>query len=178
QTSLFAGTHRGRCGRVLSQWKGRTVARRLARRPVGTPRPPTRTWSRSRPRCSTGWSASSPHRSRPGGQEFAEVAPLLVALAEASAPGRHRHRPRRGCPVLHVRDVAATVDAFVMGRLRAQVESYNLQAATRIAANDREALERMGRYLARRLRSRQIGCYSSMTDVSSCTSSAPGEMAP
>ena len=93
-------------------------------------------------------------------------------------PGRHRHRPRRGCPVLHVRDVAATVDAFVMGRLRAQVESYNLQAATRIAANDREALERMGRYLARRLRSRQIGCYSSMTDVSSCTSSAPGEMAP
>jgi hypothetical protein len=51
--------------------------------------------------------------------------------------------------VLRVRGLAADVDAFVMGRLCAQVEGYNLQAATRIAANDREALERMGRYLAR-----------------------------
>jgi hypothetical protein len=45
--------------------------------------------------------------------------------------------------------VTADVDAFVMGRLCAQVEGYNLQAATRIAANDRDALERMGSYLAR-----------------------------
>jgi hypothetical protein len=51
--------------------------------------------------------------------------------------------------VLRVRGVAADVDAFVMGRLCAQVEGYNLQAATRIAANDRDGLERMGRYLAR-----------------------------
>jgi Putative transposase len=36
-----------------------------------------------------------------------------------------------------------------MGRLCAQVEGYNLQAATRIGANDREGLERMARYLAR-----------------------------
>ena len=47
-----------------------------------------------------------------------------------------------------MRGLAADVDAFVMGRLCAQVEGYNLQAATRIAANDCEALERMGRYSA------------------------------
>jgi hypothetical protein len=55
----------------------------------------------------------------------------------------------RGYRVLRVRGVEAEVDAFDMGRLCAQVEGYNVQAATRIAANDREALERMGRYLAR-----------------------------
>jgi hypothetical protein len=38
---------------------------------------------------------------------------------------------------------------FVMGKLCAQIEGYNLQAATRLAANDRDGLERMGRYLAR-----------------------------
>src|SRR5689334_19968297 len=36
-----------------------------------------------------------------------------------------------------------------MGGLCAQVEGYNLQAATRIGANDRQALERMARYLSR-----------------------------
>ena len=36
-----------------------------------------------------------------------------------------------------------------MGRLCAQIEGYNLQAATRLAASDRDGLERMGRYLAR-----------------------------
>ena len=36
-----------------------------------------------------------------------------------------------------------------MGKLCAQVEGYNLQAATRVRANDREGLERMARYLAR-----------------------------
>jgi Putative transposase len=48
-----------------------------------------------------------------------------------------------------LRGMTADVDAFVMGRLCAQVEGYNLQAATRISANDRDGLERMGRYLAR-----------------------------
>jgi hypothetical protein len=80
---------------------------------------------------------------------FAETAPLLVALAEASARGVIATGPRRGCRVLRVRGARADVDALVMGRLCAQVEGYNLQAATRIAANDREGLERMGRYLAR-----------------------------
>ena len=82
-------------------------------------------------------------------QTFVESAPLLVALAEASARGVIATGPRRGGRVLRVRGVAAEVGAFVLGRLCAQVEGYNLQAATRIPANDREALERMGRYLAR-----------------------------
>jgi putative transposase len=36
-----------------------------------------------------------------------------------------------------------------MGKLCAQVAGFNLQAATRIGANDREGLARMARYLAR-----------------------------
>jgi hypothetical protein len=36
-----------------------------------------------------------------------------------------------------------------VGKLCAQMEGYNLQAATRLAANDRDGLERVGRYLAR-----------------------------
>jgi hypothetical protein len=36
-----------------------------------------------------------------------------------------------------------------MGRLCAEVEGFNLQAATRIPAGDREALEQVARYLAR-----------------------------
>jgi hypothetical protein len=41
------------------------------------------------------------------------------------------------------------VNAVVIGRLCAEVGSFNLQAATRIAATDRAGLERMARYLAR-----------------------------
>jgi len=36
-----------------------------------------------------------------------------------------------------------------MGRLCAEVQSFNVQAATRVAANDRQGLERMARCLAR-----------------------------
>ena len=36
-----------------------------------------------------------------------------------------------------------------MGRLCAEVEGFNLQAATRLHAGDRDGLERMARYLAR-----------------------------
>jgi hypothetical protein len=57
--------------------------------------------------------------------------------------------PRSGCRIVRVRGPTADVDAFVMGRLCAQVEGYNLQAATRLGANDREGLERMARYLSR-----------------------------
>jgi hypothetical protein len=84
-----------------------------------------------------------------GQQRFEESAPLLVTLVEASSRGLIATGPRRGCRVIRVRGIATDVDAFVMGRLCAQVEGYNLQAATRIAANDRDGLERMARYLAR-----------------------------
>ena len=102
-------------------------------------RPTTRTSLRSRPRCSAGWNASSPGWELVAGQRaFPEAAPLLVAVAEASARGVIATGPRRGCRVLRVRGAAADVDAFVMGRLCAQVEGYNFQAATRVAADDRD----------------------------------------
>jgi len=89
-------------------------------------------------------------RESSGGQErFAENAPLLMAMAEASAKGVVATGPRRGCRIVRIRGAPANVNVFVMGRLCAQIEGYNLQAATRLAANDREGLERMGRYLAR-----------------------------
>jgi len=84
-----------------------------------------------------------------GQRRFLESAPLLVALAQASARGVVATGPRRGCPIVRVRSARAEVEVFVMGRLCAQVDGYNLQAATRLAANDRAGLERMGRYLAR-----------------------------
>jgi hypothetical protein len=85
-----------------------------------------------------------------GGQRrLLEATPLLAALAESSSRGVIATGPRRGCRVLRVRGATAEVEALVLGRLCAQVEGFNLQAATRVAANDRQGLERMGRYLAR-----------------------------
>jgi hypothetical protein len=82
-------------------------------------------------------------------RRFIESAPVLAAVAEASARGVVATGPRRGRRIIRIRGAPADVDAFVMGRLCAQVEGFNLQAATRIGANDREGLERMARYLAR-----------------------------
>src|SRR3954471_17992638 len=82
-------------------------------------------------------------------RRFIESAPVLAAVAEASGRGVVATGPRRGRRIVRIRGPPADVDAFVMGRLCAQVEGFNLQAATRIAANDREGLERMARYLAR-----------------------------
>jgi hypothetical protein len=84
-----------------------------------------------------------------GQSRFVESAPLLVALAEASASGVVATAPRRGCRIVRIRGAPANVDVFLMGRLCAQIEGYNLQAATRLAASDRDGLERMARYLAR-----------------------------
>jgi len=89
------------------------------------------------------------YQQRASDRRFAEEAPLLLALAEASAAGVVATGPRRGCRVVRVRGPAADVDAVLLGKLCAQVEGYNLQAATRLAANDRGGLERMCRYLAR-----------------------------
>jgi len=82
-------------------------------------------------------------------RRFAEDASLLLAIGEASSRGVGATGPRRGRRAVRVRGLPPDAEAFVMGKLCAQVEGYNLQAATRLAANDREGLERMGRYLAR-----------------------------
>jgi hypothetical protein len=60
------------------------------------------------------------------------------------APDENRpfSRPARSC------GARAEVEVFVMGRLCAHVHGYNLQAATRLAANDRAGLGRMAPYLA------------------------------
>jgi hypothetical protein len=84
-----------------------------------------------------------------GQRRFVESAPLLVAMADASGRGVVATGPRRGCRIVRLRGPSADVDAFVVGRLCAQVESFNLQAATRLGASDREGIERMARYLAR-----------------------------
>jgi hypothetical protein len=82
-------------------------------------------------------------------RRFVEGAPVLVAMAEASVGGVVATGPRRGRRIVRVRGAPTDLDAFVMGRLCAEVEGFNLQAATRIHAGDREGLERMARYLAR-----------------------------
>ena len=46
-------------------------------------------------------------------------------MAEASARRVIATGPRRGCGVVRVRGLTAEVDAFVTGRLCAQVEGYN-----------------------------------------------------
>jgi len=81
-------------------------------------------------------------------RHFIDGAPVLAAVAAASARGVVATGPRRGRRIVHIR-APADVDAFVMGRLCAEVEGYNLEAATRVRENDREGLERMARYLAR-----------------------------
>jgi hypothetical protein len=82
-------------------------------------------------------------------RRFIESAPVLAVVAEASGLGVVATGPRRGRRIIRIRGAPADVDVFVMGRLCAQVEGFNLQAATRIGANDRQGLERMARYLAR-----------------------------
>ena len=82
-------------------------------------------------------------------RRFIESAPVLAAVAEASGRGVVATGPRRGRRIIRIRGAPVEIDAFVMGKLCAQVEGFNLQAATRVRANDREGLERMARYLAR-----------------------------
>jgi putative transposase len=82
-------------------------------------------------------------------RRFIESAPVLAAAADASAWGVVATGPRRGRRIIRIGGAPADVDAFVMGKLCAQVDGFNLQAAMRIGANDREGLERMARYLAR-----------------------------
>ena len=76
-------------------------------------------------------------------RRFIDSAPVLAAVAEASARGVVATGPCRGRRIIRIRGAPADVDVFVMGRLCAQVEGFNLQAATSIWANDRQDLERM-----------------------------------
>jgi hypothetical protein len=104
-------------------------------------------------------------------RRFIENAPVLTAVVEASARGVIATDPRRGRGTIRIRGAPADIDAFVMGKLCAQIEGYNLQAATRIRANDREGLKRMARYLARPRSPPPTGCRSLTTAASSCGSS-------
>jgi hypothetical protein len=95
-------------------------------------------------------SANSPGREAAAAQRhFEESAQLWCALAAASVEGIAATGPRRGRYLVRLPGARADVDAFVTGRLCADVAGFNLQAATRIAANYRAGLERMARYLAR-----------------------------
>jgi Putative transposase len=85
----------------------------------------------------------------PAHQDFVDPAALLAAISQAAVGGASATGPRRGQRVVRVRGAPADLDAVVLGHLCAEVEGFNLQAATRVAANDREGLERMARYLAR-----------------------------
>ena len=69
-------------------------------------------------------------------------------MAEASVGGVVPTGPRRGRRIVRVLGAPAGLDAFVMGRLCAEVEGFNLQAATRIHADDREGLDELCSYFA------------------------------
>jgi hypothetical protein len=84
-------------------------------------------------------------------RRFEEESPAWCALASASVAGVSATGPRRGREVVRVRGPhrAVALDAIITGRLCADVAGFNLQAATRVPARDREGLERMARYLGR-----------------------------
>jgi hypothetical protein len=84
-------------------------------------------------------------------RRFEEESTAWCALASASVAGVSATGPRRGRALVRVRgpDGAVALDAVITGRLCADVSGFNLQAATRVHARDREGLERMARYLAR-----------------------------
>lgn len=82
-------------------------------------------------------------------RRFEEDASAWCALATASSAGANATGPRRGRQVVRLRGGPVAGDAIVTGRLCADVAGFNLQAATRVAARDREGLERMARSLAR-----------------------------
>jgi len=60
-------------------------------------------------------------------RRFVEGAPVLVAMAEASVGGVVATGPRRGRRIVRVLGARADLDAFVLGRLCAEVEGFNLQ---------------------------------------------------
>lgn len=82
------------------------------------------------------------------GAGFASAEPLLAILASASVAGVAASGPRRGARALRLGSGAA-FETTTIGRRCAAVEGFSLHANVRVAANDRDGLEHLARYLAR-----------------------------
>jgi hypothetical protein len=79
---------------------------------------------------------------------FASAEPVLATLAGASVAGVAATGPRRGARTLRVGSETAPA-ATITSRRCAAVEGFSLHANVRVAANDRDGLEHLARYLAR-----------------------------
>jgi hypothetical protein len=73
----------------------------------------------------------------------------LDHLANASVQGLVATGPRRGCRVLRLGGAGEDAEAAIMGKRCAEVAGFNVHANVRVAANDRDGLEYLCRYLAR-----------------------------
>jgi hypothetical protein len=82
------------------------------------------------------------------GKALGSAEPALATLAGASVAGVVGTGPRRGTRTLRLGSGTAP-DATIAGRRCAAVEGFSLHANVRIAANDRDGLEHLARYLAR-----------------------------
>jgi hypothetical protein len=71
----------------------------------------------------------------------------------------------------------SAAEATIAGRRCAAVEGFSLHANVRLAANDRDGLEHLARYLARP-RSERTGWPSSPAGTSSCISSGCSRTGP
>ena len=108
-------------------------------------------------------------------RRFIESAPVLAAVAEASARGVVATGPRQGRRIIRIRGALADVDAFVMGKPCAQVEG----TTSRLPRAFAQTIARgSSAWLAtwRALRSPPPGCPSSTAAAWSYGSSEPGEM--
>jgi hypothetical protein len=76
-------------------------------------------------------------------------ASLLDSLANASVQGLVATGPRRGCRVLRLGTEPGEAQSEIKSKRCADVGGFNLHANVRVAANDREGLEHLCRYLAR-----------------------------
>ena len=82
------------------------------------------------------------------GTALASAEPVLATLAGASVAGVAAMGPRRGVRTLRLGS-GTTLGASITGRRCAAVEGFSLHANVRVAANDRDGLEHLTRYLAR-----------------------------
>jgi len=76
-------------------------------------------------------------------------ASFLDRLANASVQGLVATGPRRGCRVLRFGTEPGEAQSEIKSKRCADVGGFNLHANVRVAANDREGLEHLCRYLAR-----------------------------